>query len=126
MGERDKPHSYRHERSSPMRDYSLFIMVMRRLMERLMMITPEGGGGVDPFGGGSRQRFPPPIFSGGSLLPLCFWFCVSPPPPSGKHRGTIFIVAKVQVAEWFLSTCFLTMCFFHMQRDIISTKQSGI
>ena len=50
------------------------------------------GGGVEPSGGGSRQRFPPPIFSDGSPLPLCFWFCVSPPPPSGKRRGTLYIV----------------------------------
>ena len=29
--------------------------------------------------------------SGGSLLSLCFWFCVSLPPPSGKRRGTFYI-----------------------------------
>ena len=47
---------------------------------------------MEPSGGGFRRRFPPPIFSSGSLLSLCFWFCVSPPPSSGKRRGTIFIV----------------------------------
>ena len=49
-------------------------------------------GGVEPSGGGFRRRFPPPIFSGRNLLSLCFWFCVSPPPPTGKRRETIFIV----------------------------------
>ena len=47
---------------------------------------------MEPSGGGFRWRFPPPIFSGGSLLSLCFWFCVSPPPPLETPRGTIFIV----------------------------------
>ena len=48
--------------------------------------------GVEPSGGGFRWRFPPSIFSGGSLLSLCFWFCVSPPPPLENPRGAIFIV----------------------------------
>ena len=57
------------------------------------------GGGVDgdsgrgmekTSGGDSGGVSPPPIFSGSSLLSLCFWFRVSPPPLPGKHRGTIF------------------------------------
>ena len=47
---------------------------------------------MEPSGGGFQQRFPPLISSGGSLLSLCFWFCVSPPPLSGKCQGTIFLV----------------------------------
>ena len=34
MGERVKPHSYRHEPSAPRVDYSHMVMVMRSLMER--------------------------------------------------------------------------------------------
>ena len=46
---------------------------------------------MEPSGGGFRWRFPPPIFSGGSLLPLCLWFSVFPPPPLEKRRGAFYI-----------------------------------
>ena len=50
------------------------------------------GGGWSPPEVDSGGISPPPIFSGSSLQSLCFWFCVSPLPPSGKRRGTIFRV----------------------------------
>ena len=47
-------------------------------------------------GGGALRRwisaaFPPPIFSGGSLLSLCFGFCVSLPPPCETPWGALYI-----------------------------------
>ena len=73
------------------------------------------GGGVDgdsrggkekTSGGDSGDVFPPPIFSGGSLLSLCFWFCVSPPPPSGKQWGTIFIIVfRSRGSFWAKDRC---------------------
>ena len=62
MGERDKPHSYP------------FIMVMRSLMERLMMITPEGGWSppeVDPDSVSLLRSSPAAAFC---LLFYCFVF----------------------------------------------------
>ena len=52
----------------------------------------HAGGGWSPPEVDSGGVSPPPIFSGGSLLHLCFWFCVSPPPPFEKRRGTFYIV----------------------------------
>ena len=47
MGERDKPHSYRHEPSAPMKNYSLLIMGGSN--------GDEDGGGVDGDGSGGNS-----------------------------------------------------------------------
>ena len=66
------------------------VMEMVLVLAVVLIETPEGGWRRPPEV--IPTAFPPLIFSGGSLLSLCFWFCVSPSPPSGKRRGTIFIV----------------------------------
>ena len=47
MGERDKPHSYRHEPSAPRENYSLLIMGGSN--------DDDGGGGVDGDGSGGNS-----------------------------------------------------------------------
>ena len=79
MGERDEPHSYRHEPSAPMRDYSLLIMETVEMSLGEMETTPAA----------PLRSFPPSICSSRSLFR---GFCVSAAFPSGKRRGTIFIV----------------------------------
>ena len=66
------------------------VMEMVLVLTVVLMETPEGERRSLPEV--IPAAFPPPIFSGGSLLSPISWFCVSPPPSSGKHRGTIFIV----------------------------------
>ena len=65
------------------------VMEMVLVLTVVLMETPEGGCRRPPEV--IPAAFPPPIFSGGSLLSLCFWFCVSLPPHSGKRRGTFYI-----------------------------------
>ena len=60
-------------------------------------VDGDSGGGMEKTSGGD---------SGGSLLSLSFWFCVSPPPPSGKRRGTFYIgVFRSRGCFWAKDRC---------------------
>ena len=78
MGERDKPHSYRHETSAQGVDYSPHIMETVEKSSEKMETTPAA----------PRWSFPPPICSSRSLFR---GFCVSAALSSERHRETIFI-----------------------------------
>ena len=65
---------------SPEVDYSLFIMATVATSLGVMETTPAA----------LRRSFPPPVCSSSTPLFRCFY--VSAALPSGKRRGTIFIV----------------------------------
>ena len=71
--------SYHHKPKVQGVDYSTFIMETVEKSSEKMETTPAA----------PRRSFPPPICSSRSLFR---GFCVSAALPSGKHRGTIFIV----------------------------------
>ena len=62
MRERDKPHSYRHEPSAPMENYSLLIMGEGDGDEDGSGVDEDGSGGTSPSQQGARTEFLSPKF----------------------------------------------------------------
>ena len=62
MRERDKPHSYRHEPSAPMENYSLLIMGEGDGDEDGSGVDEDGSGGNSPSRQGARTELLSPEF----------------------------------------------------------------
>ena len=62
MRERDKPHSYRHEPSAPMENYSLLIMGEGDGDEDDSGVDEDGSGGNSPSRQGARTELLSPEF----------------------------------------------------------------